>query len=64
MKLYKKYLSKFLDQYDGILSNEINIKYEELGEICTDTRKLKKKRYFYCIKWRELQWEHLCSNSM
>ena len=42
MKLYKKYLSKFLDQYDGILSNEINIKYEELGEICTDTRKLKK----------------------
>ena len=49
MKLYKKYLSKFLDQYDGILSNEINIKYEELGEICTDTRKLKKNDIFIAL---------------
>ena len=49
MKLYKKYLSKFLDQYDGILSSEIDIKYEELGEICTDTRKLKKNDIFIAL---------------
>ena len=49
MKLYKKYLSKFLNQYNGILSNKININYEELGEICTDTRKLKKKDIFIAL---------------
>ena len=49
MKLYKKYLSKFLDQYDGILSSEIIIKFEELGEICTDTRKLKKNDIFIAL---------------
>ena len=49
MKLYKKYLSKFLNQYNGILSNKININYEKLGEICTDTRKLKKNDIFIAL---------------
>ena len=50
MKVFKKYLKQFIDNYDEVISTSNDFRFEEINELSTDSRSLNKGDLFIALK--------------
>ncbi len=50
MKVFKKYLKQFIDNYDEVISTSNDFRFEEINELSTDSRYLNKGDLFIALK--------------
>ena len=50
MKVFKKYLKQFIDNYDEVISASNDFRFEEINELSTDSRSLNKGDLFIALK--------------